>query len=210
MRRKTETDRPARGGQWKAAAWALLGGGLYALGNIGFGWWPLALVCLIPFWHALEQVRLKGTMSLLRIGLIFGLGIYLCGFQWLTALADQFVSDGILARTLWLIVGLLFALSFGFYALLYAFLQRSGLPCWASAATPWLALEWLQFNLFPAYLGLGLIDQSEIAQLASLGGPLMLSTFALAANLILYRLLKKRSRYALKTMLIQDRSCLEP
>lgn len=179
---------------------AWLGGACYALGNIGYGLWPLALVCLLPLWYSVLSISLKQWRQTLGTGITFGLGIYVVGFRWLLELTDQFVEEGPVAYLLWGLTGLLFAAGYGLYACAIQLLRRVRLPLWATLCLPLLLMEWWQINLFPAYLGLGLIEQSTLSQLARLGGPLLLSAFVLWVNYLLYRILlngpgKTRYRY---------------
>ena len=172
------------------ASWLLLvaGGTAYALGNVGWGLWPLGFVCLVPLWRALI-IDTHSTLSRgLRLGLVYGLVTYVVGFTWLFALAGHFIDSISGATALWLAYGLWFALGFGLYGLCCQWLLRQAIPTWVSLSTPLLLLEAVQVSLFPTYLGAGLVHQDNLAQLASLGGPPLLSALVIAVNWQVFRL----------------------
>lgn len=173
---------------------AAVGGITYALGNIGWGFWPLALFCLLPFWSALRQKQARRYRHAFLIGLQFGLAVYLFGFSWLWSLGDQFVSEISSTALLFTLYGAWFSAGFGLYALCFQFLTHKHFPFWASAGLPWILLESFQYSLFPVHLGSGLIHQIELAQLASVGGPLLLSALVLMINLVLFALLSRIPR----------------
>ncbi|TNC80403.1 MAG: apolipoprotein N-acyltransferase [Oleiphilus sp.] len=179
---------------WQRLCLPALGGICYALGNIGYGLWPLALICLLPLWRVLLTSQLTQWRHAFASGMVFGLAIYLSGFHWLFALTDQFVESGPVAFFLWGLTGLLFASGYAVYTCTIHFLRRFSLPIWAALCLPLLLIEWWQVNLFPAYLGLGLIEQASLSQLASLGGPLLLSAFALWLNVLCYRAVFPKDR----------------
>ena len=175
---------------------AFLGGCLYALGNIGFGYWPLAFICLVPLWWALDHARATRSSALptgkvLALGAAFGVGIFATGYQWLLALSGDFVAGNTLVSyVLWSGCALWFATGFALYSFALVWSARRGIPFIFAASLPLLLLEWWQVNLFPTYLGSGLVHQTYLAQLASLGGPLLLSSLPLFVNVLLYRSIK--------------------
>lgn len=172
----------------KPGGWALLaaGGVLYALGNVGWGLWPLAFICLVPLWQSIHTRRHSSSPGAAGVGLVYGAAAYAAGFGWLWPLAGQFVDSVWGAALLWLAYGAWFALGFGVYALCSQWLLRRGCPWWASLTAPLLLLEAWQVGLFPAYLGAGLVHTQNIAQLAGLGGVLLLSAFAIYLNGCIY------------------------
>lgn len=171
---------------------ALTGGALYALGNIGFGFWPLAFICLLPLWWGLEQIQnSRHYRQALALGSSFGLGIFFTGYQWLLSLAGDFVSGNpIVSYALWGLSALWFASGFAAYAAVHVWARRRKTPFVLAASLPLLLLEWWQLNLFPTYLGSGLVHQGYLAQLASLGGPLLLSALVIVVNALIYQSLK--------------------
>ena len=56
----------------------------------------------------------------------------------------------------------------------------------AGSIAPFVAVEWLQPQIFPLYAGNGLVAAPILAQTADLGGPLLLTALLLGANLIVF------------------------
>jgi len=171
-----------------------LGGIAYVLGNMGYGLWPLALICLIPLWWCLELTRHRSRWLAGGAGLGFGLCLYLSGFPWLLSLQSGFFGGEVwLGYLLWLAMGLWFAAGYSVYALLYQTLRRRGVPQVLAGIAPLILLEWLQPNLFPAHLGTAALSIPVLAQWADLGGPLLLTAVIAAANSIVFALLAPSS-----------------
>lgn len=187
---------------------AIAGGILYALGNIGFGFWPAAFVCLIPLWWAIDNKSDTSSFTHFKLGLCFGLAIYISGYAWLIELGKQFINNAEISFLLWLFTGFVFALGFGAYAYLYRKLHSLKLNACLSALAPLLLLEWLQPNLFPAYLGGGLIHRPELAQLASIGGPALLSTLVVIINCLIYWGFSHRHRLSAAHALLISTLCI--
>ncbi len=170
---------------------AMLGGVCYALGNLGYGLWPLAFVCLIPLWWALERCRSRYHAAM--AGLVFGLSLYLIGFPWLLALQDGFLGGNPwIGRGLWLGLGMYCALGFAVYAFAYHLLRKTGLSQTVTAIALLVLLEFAQPNLFPIQLGTALLNVPLLVQLADLGGPLLLSALLATVNALLYTILRNR------------------
>jgi len=180
----------------KLAHWGLLlaGGACYALANVGWGLWPLAFIGLVPLWQAIADGKSRSRLSIFLLGVCYGGIAYSAGFGWLFALAGHFIDSVTGASLLWLAYGGWFALGFGVYALGSQWLLSRGCPDWASLTIPLLLLEAVQPALFPTYLGAGLLHQAYLSQLASLGGPLLLSALALICNWQLYSAINNLSR----------------
>ena len=177
----------------------ILGGCLYALGNVGWALWPLAFVCMIPLWKCLDTVARPSIRSAFIRGLIFGMTIYLIGFSWLFSLSEQFIDSTATSIMLWLAIGGWFALGYGIYAATYRWLIDRNCPHWACSTLPLILLECYQINLFPTFLGTGLVHQYHLAQLASFGGPLILSALVLFINWQIYRIITRPSSTDLAT-----------
>ena len=163
---------------------ALVSGSLYAFSNVGFGWWPLVFFYLVPLWLAIDSLNSgQKLIKVALLGFIFGLSAFIVGFPWLLSLTDQFLGSGILLGSfLWLCLGVWFALGFAVYALLYHGLSYANCPNIIAGTAPLVLLEWWQISLFPSYGGTALIAKPILAQIADLGGPLLLSTFVVMIN----------------------------
>ncbi len=172
---------------------AVAGGCCYALANVGWGWWPLAFVCLVPLWRALADASGRSGLHGFVLGLLFGAAIYAAGFGWLFPLAGHFIDSVAGASALWLVHGVWCAVGVGRYALGGGWLLLRWGPGWASLTLPLILLEAVQVNLFPAYIGAGLVYQGQLAQLAGLGGTLLLSTLVVAINALVLRALNGRT-----------------
>ena len=111
--------------RWKALLLAASGGGLYFLAYLGWGFWPLIAVFLVPFWHALEHSRPRGIAASALAGLVFGAAAYAGGYPWLWRLVEHFLGgDRLAGAALWLGYGAWFALGFVAYAVLFHLLRR--------------------------------------------------------------------------------------
>jgi apolipoprotein N-acyltransferase len=166
---------------------AALGGALYCLGYVGFGIWPLALVCLAPLWEALEATRTRGLGRAALLGFAFAWVAHAAGFGWLWRLVEVFLGgDAVLGAALWLAHSAVFSLGFALYALLYAALRRRGWPVAAAGIPPLLLLEWRWPAIFPVHLADALVDRTALLQIVDLGGPLLLSGLVAAVNLAVF------------------------
>jgi len=166
---------------------AIFSGCLYALSNVGFGWWPLVFFYLVPLWLAIDSLNHQQLKKVAILGFAFGFSAYAVGFPWLLSLTDKFLGSGlVLGSILWLGLGIWFALSFTLYALLYRGLRHINCPQIIAGTSPLILLEWCQVNLFPSYAGAALIAKPILAQTADLGGPLLLSAFVVVINSAVY------------------------
>ena len=164
---------------------AITGGVLYALSNVGFGFWPLVFICFMPLWLAFDHAR--HTKACALFGFIFGLAVFAVGYPWLFSLTGEFIGGGVLlSGILWSAVAICFAGGFAVYGLLYRRFRKMAWPQALAGTLPLILLEWLQTNLFPSYTGAALISVPILAQIADLGGPLLLSAFVLIINSCLY------------------------
>jgi len=172
----------------------LVSGVLYALANVGFGLWPLAFVMFIPLWLGIDAIADNSYGKRASAGFLFGLTAFLCGTHWFLVLNDGFIEGSAgLGVLLWLGLGAWFGLAYAVYALVYRALKSYGFSQLVSGMAPLILLEWLQVNLFPAYVGAGLIHRLELAQLSSLGGPLLMSAFVVSINCCFYSVFTKRA-----------------
>jgi apolipoprotein N-acyltransferase len=168
-------------------AWAAGGGVLFFLGYAGFGLWPLALVAWAALWQGLETARRRSVAACLLPGFVFGWVAHAGGYPWLLRLVDVFLGDDrTLGAALWLAHSLWFAASYALYAALYARARARGWPVAAAGVAPLVAVEWLYPQLFPVHLGDAFVARTRFVQIASLGGPLLVSALGVLVNAALF------------------------
>lgn len=157
---------------------AALAGVLHFLGFVGFGYWPLALVALVPLWLALDAPGASLRRALL-LGAVFGWVSYAGGFLWLAnALAVFAAGARGLVAAVWLADSLWFALRFALYGALFHLVRRRGWPVVLAGVPPLVFVEWTYPMLFPVYFGHALAERHLLVQMTDLGGPLLLTAFA--------------------------------
>jgi len=171
--------------------WALaaLGGTLYFLGFVGFGVWPLAFVCLIPLFLALELDPTPSARRAFALGLLFGYVQQAGGYHWLVPMLERFsgygfFADVFFASALWIFQ----AVEAGLLALFYTLLRRRKLPRLLAIAVALAPLELLFPALFPTFLANSFVEQTYLLQVVDLGGPILLSLLAASVNVVLYEL----------------------
>jgi apolipoprotein N-acyltransferase len=174
---------------------AALGGVCCFLGFVGFGVWPLSLVCFVPLWHALEEVKTEGIRTGAMLGFTFGFVAYLGGFHWMWCIVDVFLDGNVLLGGLF---GLLdaswFALRFALYAAAYASVRRRGWSVAIAAVPPLLVIEWLHPLLFPVFLGHALARHITMIQISDVGGPLLLTALLALVNVAVFETWRWRRR----------------
>ncbi|WP_179957790.1 apolipoprotein N-acyltransferase [Exilibacterium tricleocarpae] len=171
---------------------AAAGGVLYALGHVGFGVWPLIFIFLVPLWCALDNSTTAHPGRAGLAGFIFGLAAFGSGFPWLLKLIEVFFEGNrLFGIALWIAYGAWFAFGFCVYALLVWRMRILGWPMVVAGPAPLLLLEWLQPQLFPSFAGAALIQTLPLAQVADLGGPLLLTALVALINVYCYRLWKR-------------------
>jgi apolipoprotein N-acyltransferase len=165
---------------------AAVGGVLHFLGFVGFGVWPLALVCLVPLWQALEE-RPGQLVASGLLGFTFGWVAYAGGYHWLWRIVDVFLNGNVLlGGMLWIGDSCWFGLRYALYAVLYCLVRRRGWPVALAGVPTLLVVEWLYPALFPVFFGHALVEQSRLIQISDLGGPLLLSAFAIFLNVAVF------------------------
>jgi apolipoprotein N-acyltransferase len=165
---------------------AAVGGAFHFLGFVGFGIWPLTLICLAPLWEALEHARGHLRTAAL-VGFSFGWVAYAGGYLWLWRIVDVFLGGNVLlGAALWLTDSTWFASRYALYAALYSLARRRGWSVAVSGVPALLVIEWLYPLLFPVHLGHALVDETTFIQISDLGGPLLLSAFTAWLNVAVF------------------------
>ncbi|HEU4427225.1 MAG TPA: apolipoprotein N-acyltransferase [Myxococcota bacterium] len=170
-------------------AWAAAGGALFCLGYAGFGFWPCALVAWAALWHALDRAR--GIAGPALLGFVFGEVAHAGGFSWLLRLTDVFLAgNDLLGAALFSLHSLVFGAMWAAHAALFRAARVRGVPLAVAGPCALVLVEWLFPQLFPAHLADAFVDRTAFAQLASLGGPLLLSALAAFVNAALLELVR--------------------
>jgi apolipoprotein N-acyltransferase len=130
-----------------------------------------------------------------RLSALTGAAAYLVGYPFLMSLAEGFIeTSGLLVWLFWLAYGLVFTLSFSIFGCGYWLFRRLGFSVLAAMPMALVIAESLQFNLFPNYLGTGLIHSVFLAQAADLGGVYFLSAALALVNAGVYVFWHKKAR----------------
>jgi apolipoprotein N-acyltransferase len=168
---------------------AALGGALFCLGYVGFGWWPLALAAWAVLWTALDAVPRRSIRGTALVGFAFGWVAHAGGYAWLWRLVDVFLAGRVaIGAALWLLHSLWFATGYAIYAVVVRSARLRGWPIALAGGAPLVALEWLYPQLFPVHVGDSFVDQTRLVQIADLGGPLLVTALAALANAAVYEM----------------------
>lgn len=166
---------------------AIFAGILHFLGWAGFGIWPLGLVCMVPFWIALELGLERPWRHALGLGWVYGAVSYLGGYHWLVEFLDVFSGYGLFGGAAFFLAFCVYlGFDYALYAVLYRALRRRGFTTAAVAIPVLLLMEWLYPALFPTYLANGLHMLTLPTQVADVGGPLLITSLMALVNLSLY------------------------
>src|SRR5260221_7345576 len=156
-------------------------GVLYFLSWIGFGIWPLAFVCFLPLLWSLKDASPK--QAFLR-GWWMGFITHLGGYTWIVHLLTVFAyAPWPLAAAGYLAICAAQGLLFGVMSLALRWLWLR--TDWRMAALLPVALAAAEFVyplLFHSYTRVALMPVLPLAQMADLGGPLLLSAFQALVN----------------------------
>ncbi|MGZ6142485.1 MAG: hypothetical protein ACXWLM_04050, partial [Myxococcales bacterium] len=158
-----------------------IAGVLYFTSWIGFGIWPLAFVCFVPLLWSLREATPK--QALLR-GWWMGFVTHLGGYTWIIHLLKVFAFAPLpLAFLGYLAICAGQGLLFGVMALALRWLWlKTG---WSLAALLPVALVATEFAyplLFQSYTGVALMPVLPLAQIADLGGPLLMTALQALVN----------------------------
>ena len=183
------TDATATGLASRPRIFALstLGGVLHFLGWAGFGIWPLAMLCLVPLFFALELGLARSWRHTLLVGWVYGAVSYSGGYHWLVQFLEVFSGYGLFASTLFFAAFCIYlGFDYALYALLYRALRKRGWTTAAIAIPILLLMEWGYPALFPTYIANSFHMLLLPTQIADVGGPLLISALIGAANLSVY------------------------
>ena len=167
---------------WPAAGLAFGSGFLYFLAFPGKDVWPLAFVALVPLIVALRGAR---PSRALLLGWIAGLTMTMFGFWWLLEMLRTF--SGFPTPVCFLFLAILSAYQAGRMAMcgwLYARAERRGWPPGLTFALAFAASEIAFPLLFPWTYGATVHQVPILLQLAELGGPILVATVLVGANLV--------------------------
>ncbi|MGZ6124161.1 MAG: hypothetical protein ACXWLR_04325, partial [Myxococcales bacterium] len=158
-----------------------LSGVLYFLSWIGFGIWPLAFLCFVPLLWALRDATPKRALWL---GAWMGFVTHLGGYTWIMHVLQVFANAPLpLAFAGYLLLcagqGLLFGVMS--FALVWVG-RRTRWPAAALLPLSLVATEFAYPLLFQSYTGVALMPALPLAQIAELGGPLILSALQALVN----------------------------
>jgi len=183
--------RPARA--WVPFALAALSGSLHFLSFCGFGIWPLAFVCFLPLYAALEHPSVVTKRRAAAVGFTHGFVAYAGGYHWMAKMLEVFSGFNIgvaslLASFFWAYLALLQLV----LALCLRRARHNGYPVALAGVAFILALEQWFPTLFPSHFGYAFFDQTWLLQLADLGGPGLVGALALLVQAALYPLVRDR------------------
>ena len=173
---------------WLLRLTAFANGGLLMLSFAPVGWFPLALVLLLPFLAVTLELPPRLAM---RYGFWFGCGLFLTGTYWLYVSVHVFGQAPLaIAIFLMLALVLIMALYYAGTGWLIATLSHAR-PAWLVAIAPatWVAVEWLRGWFLTGFpwmtVGYGQID-APLAGFAPLLGVygVSLATVISAAALV--------------------------
>ena len=171
----------------EAYAWATLGGAVYFLGWAGFGYWPLALVALVPLWRALEISRDRSWRRALGVSWVYGLVMIAGGYHWLIEFFEVFSGYGlILSIVFWLVFSAFIGAQYAIYGLVYFVVRRRRWSVALSAIPAFVVMEWAFPKLFPVYLANSFNQLPAFVQIADLGGPLLVTAVAVLINVAIF------------------------
>lgn len=163
---------------------AAMAGAALALAFVAPAAWLAVFFAVGAFTLSVEWSM--STRRAIACAALFGWFSYVGGYHWVQPALTLFWGgrEG-LSWVVWLLGAGAVSLRFVLIAWGYRALRDRGVEIFASLMLPWLTVEWLYPDLFPFYLGNTLVDQTSLAQGASLGGPLLLSAWVCGVSAIL-------------------------
>jgi apolipoprotein N-acyltransferase len=184
-----------------AAALAVLSGVLYFLAFPGLDIWPLGFVALAPLIVAL---RGQAPRRAAWIGWLAGFTMTMIGFYWLLEMLETFSGFGLPLCILFMAI--LCAYQAGRIALLgflAARAERRQWPFGLAFGLGFVASEQAFPLLFPWYYAATVHPVPVLAQLADIGGPILVALPLVAVNLVIAEVVfARRERRALRRRLV--------
>jgi apolipoprotein N-acyltransferase len=175
--------------KWPAIAFGAVSGALYFLGFPGLDavipggrhLWIFAIIAFVPLCLALEgQTPKRATF----IGLAAGATMNVLGFYWLLTMLRTFSGfPTVLCALFTLVVCAYQGGRFALMGWLFARAQARGWPGPVVFVLSFAASELLFPLLFPWYFGASVHDVYSLAQIAELGGPVLVGAVLVLANL---------------------------
>src|SRR5260370_21616414 len=158
-----------------------LSGVLYFLSWVGFGIWPLAFVCFLPLLYSLREASARQAPAR---GAWMGFVPDLGGYTWILHTLWVFAFAPLpLAFLGYLALCAAQGLLFGVVAMALRWMwTRTGWPMAALLPIALTAVEFVYPLLFQSYTGVALMPVLPLAQIADLGGPLILSALQATVN----------------------------
>jgi len=169
------------GARMKRLLLPTLAGVLYFLSWIGFGIWPLAFVCFVPLLWSLREATARQAVAR---GWWMGFVTHLGGYTWIMHTLRVFAfAPWPLAFLGYLLLCAAQGLLFGVLAAAMWFLwKRTRWPAAAVLPVALVACEFAFPLLFQSYTGVALMPVLPLAQIADLGGVLLLSALQALVN----------------------------
>lgn len=191
-----QAARAADGSSAAPAIWAPLGLSIFSavlsfLAFPGFDVWPLAFICLVPLFFALDWSPRLTNKQVILCAIAFGFTGMWGGYYWVVNVLQDFSGFPLV---LCLFLASLLNLAQGGMLALMAWLYHRlrGRGWWPILAAPaaHAASEFIYPMLFPYYYANHLHDLPLLIQTADLGGPLLVTTFVSAFNVGVYHLVR--------------------
>ncbi len=175
---------------YTAYGFAVLSGTLYWLSFPGMNVWPLAFLAFLPL---LLAMRGQTPRRSLFLGLVAGLTMNLLGFSWLTTMLKTF--SGFPLPLCLLFVSIICAYQGGRIALMGWLYGRARMLGWRAplvAFGAFAASELLYPLLFPWYFGAAVHNAHALAQMADIGGPILIGVVLMGPSVAIDELLAAR------------------
>lgn len=176
---------------WLPLGLAVFSAVISVLAFPGFDVWPLAFVCLVPLFVALDWSPRLTNRQAVKISLAFGFVGMWGGYYWVSGMLQEFSGFPMVVCILF--ASLLHIAQGGMLALMaWLYYRLRGRGWWPVLAAPLAhaASEFVYPMLFPYYYANFLHDLPVFLQVADLGGPLLVTAFLSSFNVGVYVLLR--------------------
>ena len=172
---------------WKPLGLSIFSAVISFLAFPGFGVWPLAFVCLVPLFFALDGAPRLTSRQATICAVAFGFTGMWGGYYWVVTMLRDFSGFPLVVCVL--LASLLHLAQGGMLALMaWLYWRLRGRGWWPMLAAPaaHAASELVYPMLFPYYYANHLHDLPILIQTADLGGPLLVTGFLSAFNVGVY------------------------